>query len=63
MRTCNDAKVCLGLERVEHLDDVFMAQGTQNLNLLAQVLDVLLALAVLRTTEAGALAEAENSQP
>mmetsp|Transcript_23688 Transcript_23688/g.70297 ORF Transcript_23688/g.70297 Transcript_23688/m.70297 type:complete len:271 (-) Transcript_23688:18-830(-) len=40
-------EVCLSLKCVQHLDDVFVPQRPQNLNLLAQVFDVLLTLAML----------------
>ena len=41
------AEVRLGLKGVQHQDDVLMAQVAQYLNLLAQVADIFLALAVL----------------
>lgn len=43
----DDAKLLCGLKGVEHLDDVFMLELAQDLNLLAQVADVLFALAML----------------
>lgn len=45
--TSDHAEVCLGLKSVQHLDNVLMPQLPQDLNLLPQVLDVLLAFAVL----------------
>ena len=39
--TCDDTEVRLGLKCVQHLDNVFMAQLPQDLNLLPQVFDVL----------------------
>ena len=44
----DDAKLSLGLERIHHADDVVVLQPAENLDLLAQGLDVLLRLAVLR---------------
>eukprot|EP00955_Chlamydomonas_euryale_P089077 364434-Chlamydomonas_euryale.AAC.7 len=45
--TSHHTEVCLSLKCVQHLDDVFVPQRPQNLNLLAQVFDVLLTLAML----------------
>lgn len=45
--TCDHTEVRLGLKGVEHLDDVFVLELPQDLDLLAQVPDVLFRLAVL----------------
>jgi hypothetical protein len=45
--TRHDAEISLGLEAVEHLNDVWMLQPPENLYLPSQALDVLVALAAL----------------
>ena len=44
---CHDAEIRLCFKRVEHLDDVFVPEALENLYLLPEALNVLLALAML----------------
>ena len=46
-KLCDHAKICLGLKGIQHLDDILMPQPAQDLDLLPQVPDVLLALPML----------------
>lgn len=45
--TCHNTELCLGFKSIQHLNDVLMPQLAQDLNLLSQVFDVLLALPLL----------------
>ena len=47
-KLCDDAKFLVGLEGVQHLDNILMAQPTEDLNLLPQAHYVFLALAMLQ---------------
>lgn len=46
-KLCDDTEVSFGLKGVQHLNDVLMPQPSQDLDLLPQISDVLLALAML----------------
>lgn len=46
-KLCDDTELLIRLKGVKHLDDIFMPEASQNLNLLSQADYVLLALAML----------------
>ena len=46
-KLCDDTELLIRLKGIKHLDDIFMPEASQNLNLLSQADYVLLALAML----------------
>ena len=62
-KLCDHTKVCLCLECVQHLNDILMPKVAQNLDLLPQVLDILLAFAMLHDELHGRDLSCELSTP